>query len=357
MSGVDFAAIAETFAGVVNLTLREPDAKDLHRMPHQWQAIAATADPQTRLATALGLWNAPLLEALPEFATALRTRFTDVRPCLADDERALLYLAEDPDGNLLSWIGFDPASFVEPQFWEHFPEPVQMFLRHVHAGFTSGSRTDFGLMHPRHMQTVAEQAGEPGGIADWDEVLEIASTRLLLVTSDGGGLDYCVSPDLEADHLALVFEADIDPTPYGPALDTMLYDVLSRPAAPRAPAGQSEPPTGSGESVAPVSSGPTIGTNPDGLSAVTAARIISLAEICCMPRFAELSPEGIHHLATTPMNLQWLSYRASRAKFSRGGAAGMSGVDPYWQASQIQLENEVRNEMQNAINSLLRSQD
>lgn len=69
-----------------------------------------------------------------------------------------------------------------------------MFLQHVHAGFTSGGRTAFGPMHPRHMQTVAEQAGEPDGITDWDEEQETASTRLLLVASNGGMADRVCEP-------------------------------------------------------------------------------------------------------------------------------------------------------------------
>ncbi len=34
-------------------------------------------------------------------------------------------------------------------------------------------------MHPRYMQTIAEQAGEPDGLTDWDEEQEIASTAFL----------------------------------------------------------------------------------------------------------------------------------------------------------------------------------
>ncbi|SBT44447.1 hypothetical protein [Micromonospora narathiwatensis] len=221
MSQVDLAAVADTLPGL-DLVLVEPGSAEARRLPYQWQPIATATDPRARLAAALALWNEPLLAALPEFAVALRTRFADVRAYLADDEPALLYLATDSDGRLLSWIGFDPASFVEPPFWEQFPEPLRAFLRQVHAGFTSGGRTAFGPMHPRHMRTIAEQAGEPDGLADWDEEQEIASTRLLLVTSNGGMVDYCVSPDLDVDELAVVFEGDIDPTPYGPALDRLL---------------------------------------------------------------------------------------------------------------------------------------
>ncbi|MPY59335.1 hypothetical protein FNH08_19855 [Streptomyces spongiae] len=76
------------------------------------------------------------------------------------------------------------------------------------------------------METVAEQADEPDGIADWDEEQEIASTRLLLLTSNDGMVDYCVSPDLEVGDLAIVFQGDIDPAPYGEALDRLLMQGL-----------------------------------------------------------------------------------------------------------------------------------
>jgi hypothetical protein len=177
---------------------------------------------------ALELWNAPFLDALPQFAAALRTRFADVRACWVDGEPALLYLVEHSDGHLLSWIGLDPAGFVEPRFWEHVPEPLQTFLCQVHAGFTSGGLTAFGPMHPRYMQTLAELAGEPDGVADWDEEQDIASTRLLLLTSNGGMVNYCVSPDVKPAELAIVFEGDIDPVHYGAALDRLLMRRLER---------------------------------------------------------------------------------------------------------------------------------
>ncbi|WP_433392671.1 hypothetical protein [Micromonospora sp. KLBMP9576] len=227
MSQPDLAAIAETVPGV-RLTPVEAAPTGPRQLPPQWQPIAAAADAGARLALALDLWNPALLDALPRFAAGLRSRFVDARPCLADGEPALLYLARHPDGHLLSWLGRDPAGFVQPQFWQHFPEPLRVFLREVHAGFTSGGHTAFGPVHPRHMQTIAEQAGEPDGLADWDEEQDIASTRLLLVASNGGMVNYCVSPELGADELAIVFEGDIDPTPYGEALDRLLIRRLER---------------------------------------------------------------------------------------------------------------------------------
>ena len=55
------------------------------------------------------------------------------------------------------------------------------------------------------------------------------------------------------------------------------------------------------------------------------------------------------------MNLQWLTVKSNSSKSSKS-VAGMSGVDPQWQADQILLENEVRKKLQDTINQLLKSQ-
>ena len=81
-------------------------------------------------------------------------------------------------------------------------------------------------MHPRYMQTIAEQVGEPGGFPDWDDAQEIASTKLLIVTTNGSTLYYCISPDIQAGELALVYEGDIDPAPCGRALDELFLQRL-----------------------------------------------------------------------------------------------------------------------------------
>lgn len=73
------------------------------------------------------------------------------------------------------------------------------------------------------MQTIAARVGRPGGFPGWDEAAaaetgRIASNRLLCVTKDGGNLLFCVSPDLPVGQAALVYEGDIDPQDFGPAL-------------------------------------------------------------------------------------------------------------------------------------------
>lgn len=220
MPGFDDDAIAATLPGLdIDLLARPADAPGL---PARWLPIAAADDPATRLTRAIGLWNEPLLAALPEFSAQLRTSFFDVRACRADGEPALVYLATDDRGELMTWLGLDPAGFVEPPFWSSFPEPLRTFQREVHAGFTSMEPDTFGPMHPRHMQTIAERAGRPDGLPDWDEAQRVPSTRLLLISSNGSQLNCCVSPDIGTDELALVHEGDIDPTPYGRALDEML---------------------------------------------------------------------------------------------------------------------------------------
>ena len=131
MPQFDHTAIAGTLPKLDIELLAGPD--DLPGLPAQWRPIASAGDPATRLELAVALWNEPLLAMLPEFSAELRTSFFDVRACRADGEFALVYLAADELGELLSWLGLDPAGFVEPQFWQHFPEPLRAFQRQVHA--------------------------------------------------------------------------------------------------------------------------------------------------------------------------------------------------------------------------------
>jgi hypothetical protein len=216
----------DDIAGTVpawDLTFIQPGSADVDRVPEPWRPIAASPDPRTRLQTALAQWNASLLDAMPQFAAALRTRFIDVRACVADYCAVLVYVATADAGRLVSWVGYDPRSFGDPPlFWDDFPGPLRVFLRLVHAGFVSDSRTSFGPARPMHMETLASLADEPDGIPDWDEVQDIPSTRLLRVTSDGGLTHYCVSPDLPPGKLAVVYEGEIDPLDFGDELDKLL---------------------------------------------------------------------------------------------------------------------------------------
>lgn len=105
----------------------------------------------------------------------------------------------------------------------------------------------------------------------------------------------------------------------------------------------------------PASDGRVFGTNASGLSAASPDHIIPLAEIINMANFTKLSAQNMYAVTRAPLNYQWLSYTANLSKQARS-AADMSGVDPAWQESQVQLENEVRQQLQDIINKLLKSQ-
>jgi hypothetical protein len=122
--------------------------------------------------------------------------------------------------------GFDPRTFGEPPpFWQSFPQPLRVFLHEVHAGFIS-SGAGFGPLPPSHMQTLAKLADFPDGIPMWDEMAEIASTRLVLVASDGGLMRFCLSPDLTPGQVALVYEGDVDPQDLSTELDELMMSRL-----------------------------------------------------------------------------------------------------------------------------------
>ncbi|OHV00495.1 hypothetical protein [Mycobacterium talmoniae] len=86
-------------------------------------------------------------------------------------------------------------------------------------------------------------------------------------------------------------------------------------------------------------------------AAVTASRIISLAEVVQMPGFTDLSPEHMWEVANAPLNLQWLSREAHWHKRGRS-AAYLAGLDPGWQAQQIELENRVRQQLRDIVAAL-----
>jgi hypothetical protein len=219
---------AETGLEKWSLTFVSPDSPELPRVPEQWLPIALSTDPETRRRTALALWNQSLLDLLPRFAEALHTRFVDVQVAITDDSAVLVYVAKANNGEYVGWVGYEPRSFGElPPFWDSFPEPLRVFLRDVHAGFVSGSRLAFGPVRPRHMETLADVSDWPEGIPDWEA--DIASTRLLQITTDGGILSYCLSPDLAPGQIALVYEGDVDPQDFGSELDDLMMSRLRHP--------------------------------------------------------------------------------------------------------------------------------
>jgi hypothetical protein len=216
--------IIEAALGELTVRLAPPGAA----VPPLWTDIVAATDPAERVRLAVARWNRDFLALIPTFADALRTRFVDVRHGTDGDLPVLVYVAESKSGGYVTWVGYDPATFgTEPKFWEHFPGPLRTFLRDVHAGFVSYSWMSFGPMRPDHMQTIAELADFPDGVPGFDDEAEIGSTRLLPLCNDGGLLYYCVSPELAAGRIALVYEGDVDPKDFGPEFDEMLTSRLN----------------------------------------------------------------------------------------------------------------------------------
>jgi hypothetical protein len=86
----------------------------------------------------LAQWDPGFLNFVPRFAALMPQRILDVRAYLVNKKAALVYLARTDDGDLFSWVGYDPRTFAEPPFWGVFPEPLQVFLTQVHAGFFTG---------------------------------------------------------------------------------------------------------------------------------------------------------------------------------------------------------------------------
>jgi hypothetical protein len=119
--------------------------------------------------------------------------------------------------------------------------------------------------------------------------------------------------------------------------------------------GAQRPAIGDRDPAYPASSGRRIGTNADGDSKVSPDHIVPLTQIVNMPGFTRLSPEGMYVVTRAPVNFQWMSVPANTSKNSRS-VAGMSGVDPKWQADQVILAEQVRRQLQDIIDKLLRIQ-
>ncbi|MGW1372996.1 hypothetical protein ACWD6P_01790 [Streptomyces sp. NPDC002446] len=226
MGPTEIAATVEDWS----LTFVGEGSVEFSRIPEKWRPIVLSDDAESRRRTALSLWNQSFRELVPEFAEVLDAHCVDVRACITDDSPALVYVLETDDGELVSWVGYDPGTFEEPDFWECFPEPVQVFLRDVHAGFVSASRDGFGVARPSDMGTIAALADFPDGVPGWENEAGIASTRLLQITTDGGILRYCLSPDLAVGKVALVYEGDVDPKDFGQELDELLMSRYEEPS-------------------------------------------------------------------------------------------------------------------------------
>jgi hypothetical protein len=99
-----------------------------------------------------------------------------------------------------------------------------------------------------------------------------------------------------------------------------------------------------------------IRTTTTGEPAVSADHIVPLAEIVQMPGFHRLSPRNMYAVINAPSNLQWLSFKANRAK-SAIISGLVPGFDPAFAERLRTLQQEQRAELQRIIDSLLKSQD
>lgn len=120
-------------------------------------------------------------------------------------------------------MGWDPRTDgARPPLWESVPEPARVFLDTVHDGFTGSDSESYGLLPPAFMMTFAEFVLEPDGIPDWDDDSPIRSTRLLRIATNGGNLEYCVSPDLPVGTLALLYAGEVDPKDFAGEFDEFM---------------------------------------------------------------------------------------------------------------------------------------
>jgi hypothetical protein len=209
----------------------ELQAIEEEQLPAPWRVLTSTPEATDRCRLALAEWPAQVMNALPRFAAALTEQLTDVQPALCGTTPVLVYLARGSDGGPRAWIGFPPlpTAWSAPWFWPAVPTFLRVFLERSHAGFVAADGESCGPLPPKLMRTLAERAGAPDGIPGWDGEGRISSTRLVRVATNGALLDYCVSPDLAEERIALVYEGDIDPQDASAALDALMINGFAVP--------------------------------------------------------------------------------------------------------------------------------
>ncbi|HVV09523.1 hypothetical protein [Amycolatopsis sp.] len=99
---------------------------------------------------------------------------------------------------------------------------------------------------------------------------------------------------------------------------------------------------------------PQTDTDPPGPD-VSPDHIVPLAEIMNMPGFVRLTPDSMYRIVNAPLNMQWLSRKANRSKQSRS-VLGMRNVNPEWQQQQDELQQQIRRQLLDIIQQLLKSQ-
>jgi hypothetical protein len=214
-----------------------PSSSGAASVPPGWRPILTEDDPMRRRDVALALWPASITDALPRFQAVLHDLLADVRVVRADKILALVYILDDdenPDEDAdaddppRTWLGYDPATFgTEPPFWTSFPPLLTWLLRDVHAGFVGIDALSYGVTPPRFMRTLAQLMNQPDGYPYWDENEPYRSTRLLRFSASVPTAEYYLSPDLPADHLAIIYEGDIDVRPFPDGFDRLLEARLT----------------------------------------------------------------------------------------------------------------------------------
>lgn len=232
MSTIDLADPAELAASLCRvepdafrLTVVGPGSAHVSRFPESWLPIIAAPEAPARREQALALWNLDFLERLPKFHHELKKSLVDVRAVLERDCPALVYVFRDVDRIYTSWIGYDPRTFQQPPFWDSFPPPLQTFLRDVHAGFVAQDYDACGVAPPRYMQTMAEIVNTLASKEGFERWSGIPADRVLIISTNGGSLSYCICPDTPG-KLVLLFEGDVDPLEFFEELDKLLVQNL-----------------------------------------------------------------------------------------------------------------------------------
>ena len=213
----------------------EPGPATRAVIPQAWWPVAESSDPQERIAAALSLWNTDFLDLIPRFAAALHTDLVDVRVVKHSwvEAPTLDYVMRSEVDGYATWMGESPAGFVEPPLFDSLPQPVQVFLRTVHAGFTTWDGESCGLTAPRDMKTYAAyldaaEDGVPGWFdSEWDHEIPLPdSRRFLRVTGRETYSDLLTSPDLPLGAAVTYYEPDLELTTFGEALEEFLMIPL-----------------------------------------------------------------------------------------------------------------------------------
>ena len=217
------------------ITVLRPGPETRALIPQPWWPIADSTDLEERRLTALALWNREFLNLIPRFAEALAHALVDVRVAKHNKFSApsLDYALRDGNDELVGWAGQDPRTFGDqlPPLFDSVPQPVQSFLREVHAGFTTYDSLSCGVRAPRHMETLADMLGMPDDneMLEWEvEDYDFPGTQRLLVVSSNDSLELLTSPDLPAGSAVTYFEPDYEIRQFGPALDTFMRMPLGR---------------------------------------------------------------------------------------------------------------------------------